>query len=506
MPYVYNSIFDGASIVTKADMCAILNLDPSRPGLSFSAAEINKAYKLRALRLHPDSQTRHGDQALPKEVCEAAFNDTVLAKTYLLNGEDNIPGKAFKDKLNSLDSEDFIDLIIETLNGIKEGSQTLSETVTWVYWLSSGLLVTILLSTYSDSELNFRYVNEFSEFLTTIRPYFQDIDGTTVASFLRLLRDTIGTAEELNSDELIAQIKLISPELLDSLITEKKLDALILALKDSGQALKTLLTDDFIDEVQHIVSFWPQLLANVPTWKQMIGVYFVSLLFTATSLPKYFNALKVISETIIQQKGMQSFLIAALPMYLMSALLLPVNIALQLTIPFAWIALKAAYQLVTNGFLVVFATINLFTSLLPGSNNSFKTAAQDLFEGIFNLTIRLPLNIGIELLDSVLFILFNKNLLSPLQEWVNELFDSMFGILHPENEFELSQDEKPLALVTHKDPVLPQKETSNKEKPDQNFGFFPNARFLDERDPWLNELLNNVVVSEASEHHNKFAA
>lgn len=506
MPYVYNSIFDGASIVTKADMCAILNLDPLRPGLSFSAAEINKAYKLRALRLHPDSQTRHGDHALPKEVCEAAFNDAVLAKTYLLNGEDNIPGKAFKDKLNSLESEDFIDFIIETLKGINEGSQTISETVSWVYWLSSSLLITVLLSTYSDSELNFRYVNECSELLTTIRPYLQDIDGTTVASFLQLLRDTIGTAKELNSDELIAQIKLISPELLDSLITADKLDALILALKESGEALKNLLTDDFIDEVQHIVSFWPQLLANVPTWKQIIGVYFVSLLFTATSLPKYFNALKVISETIIQQKGIQSFLIAALPMYLVSALLLPVNIALQLTVPFAWIALKAAYQLVTNAFLVVFATINLFTSLLPGSNNSFKTAARDLFEGVFNLTIRLPLNIGIELLDSVLFILFNKNLLSPLQEWVNELFDSMFGILHPENELELFQNEEPLALVAYEEPTLPEKEAPNKAKPDQNFGFFPNAKFLDERDPWLNDLLNNVIASETPEHRNQYAA
>ncbi|KTD57852.1 hypothetical protein [Legionella shakespearei] len=506
MPYVYNSIFDGSSIVTKADMCAILNLDPLRPGLSFSAAEINKAYKLRALRLHPDSQNRHSDHALPKEVCEAAFNDAVLAKTYLLNGEDNIPGKALKEKLNSLESEDFIDLIINTLNGIKEGSQTISETVNWVYWLSSGLLVTVLLSTYSDSDLNLRYVNEFSELLTTLRPYLQGIDGTAVASFLKLLRETIGTAEELNSDELIAQIKLISPELLDSLVTADKLDALILALKESGQALKTILTDDFIDQVQHIVSFWPQLLANLPTWKQLIGVYFVSLLFTATSLPKYFNALKVISETIIQQKGILPFLIAALPMYLVSALLLPVNITLQLAIPLAWIALKAAYQLVTNSFLVVFATINLFTSLLPGANNSFKTAALDLFEGVFNLTIRLPLNIGIELLDSVLFILCNKNPLSPLQEWINELFDSLFGILHPENGLELDQGGESFALEIYEEPALPEKEAPNNAKPDQNFGFFPNAKFLDEKDPWLNDLLNNIAATETAEHHSQYAA
>lgn len=506
MPFVYNSIFDGSNIVTKTDMCTILNLDPTRPGLSFNAAEINKAYKLRALRLHPDSQNRHGDKALPKEVCEAAFNDIVLAKQYLLDGEDNIPGKAFKDAVNAYGSEDFIDLIIETLNEIKAGSQSIAETVSWGYWLSSGLLVTALLSTYSDSQLNFRYVNEFTEQLTAIRPYLENIDGTTVASFLKLIRDSIDTAEALDSEELIAQIKLISPDLLDSLITAQKLDALILAIKESGKELKNTLTDDFIDQVQYLVSFWPQLLANVPTWKQIIGVYFVSLLFTATSLPKFFNALKVISETIIQQKGITPFLLAALPMYLVSALLLPVNIALQLAISFAWIALKSAFQLVTNGFLVVFATINLFTSLLPSSNNSFKTAALDLFEGVFNLTIRLPLNVGIELLDSVLFILCNKNPLSPVQEWVNELFDSVFGIEHPENELDLYSSDETQALIAYESPALPEKEARDNAKPEQNFGFFPKAKFLDERDPWLNDLLNNIASTEVPENKHQYAA
>lgn len=495
MPYTYNSIFDGSSIVTKKDMCNILNLDPSRPNLSFSAAEINKAYKLRALRLHPDSQSRHGDKALPKDICEGAFNDIVLAKDYLLNGEDNIPGKAFKDKLNSFESKDFIDAIIDTLKTIKEGSSTLSETVGWINLVSSNLLVIIALSTYSDRQLNFRYVNEFSEQLAAIRPYLKDIDGTTVAAFLHLLKDTITTAEELDVEELIAQIKLISPELLDSLIAEKKLDALILAVKESGQELKNTLTDDFIDQVEHIVSFWPQLIANIPSWKHITGVYFISLLFTATSLPKFFNALKVISETIIQQKGILPFLITALPMLLVSALMLPVNIVLQLSLPFAWIALKAAFQVMTNGFLVLFSTINLLTSLLPGSTASVKNNAFNLLEGVFNLTLRLPLNIAIELLDSVLFILFNNNPLSPLQEWLNNQFDSLFGSIRPEREFEVAGD-PPLTVVDYVEPAAQREIPEATAQPAQNFSFFPNAKFLNEEDPWLNDLFESISETE----------
>ena len=94
MPSVYSSIFDGPTVITRKDLCELLNLDTSRVGLRFSSAEIKKAYHKRALRFHPDAQTRF-HPSIPAEICNILMNDIVLAKDYMLNGEDNIPGKAF---------------------------------------------------------------------------------------------------------------------------------------------------------------------------------------------------------------------------------------------------------------------------------------------------------------------------------------------------------------------------------------------------------------------------
>lgn len=493
MSFTYNSIFDGPNIITKKDLCAILNLDLTRPNLSFSAAEINKAYKARALRFHPDGQSRY-EQPIPEQTCNILMNDLALARKYMLDGEDNIPGKAFKDNFTYIAPTDWADIFISMFKATKDGSSTMYQAIDWMHFFSSSLLVLIPLSTYSDGQLNFRYINTFSDELAAIRPYIKDIDGSAVAVFFIILRDYINSAEEINTDQLIAQIKEISPKLLDSLIEDKKLDDLLKAISEAGQELKNTLTDEFINKAQYVTGFWPQLIANMPTWNNIMNVYFISTVFTATSLPKFFNALKVISEVIIKQKGILSFLLASIPLLLLSAVMLPVNLAVQLAIPLTWMALKTAYQVTTNGFLVLFSAINLLIALIPNSNKSIKHEAFSLFEGSFNLGFRLTLNVAIELLDSIIFILSNKSLFSSLQEDMNEFFDAMLDSLRPESlpaeQFATVNPEDQFALV-------PVDGTSEKPRAqEQEFGFFPKGKFLNNEDIWLKNLLQNLSTAE----------
>lgn len=497
MPYSYTSMFDGSNIITKRDLCVLLNLDLAKPNLSFSATEINKAYRTRALRFHPDSQSRYA-QPIPEKICNTLMDDIALAKKYMLNGNDNIPGKAFKNNFSSVASTDWADTLISMFKATEETSSIISETVDWMYYFSSSLLILIPLSTYSDGQLNFRYFNTYSGELAAIRPYLKDIDGSAVAVFFVILRDYINNAEEIDTVQLIAQIKKISPKLLDYLIEENMLDDLIRALSEASQELKNTLTDDFINKVQYVTGFWPQLIANMPTWTNIMGVYFISTVFTATSLPNFFNALNVISQVIIMQKGVLPFLLAAIPMLLLSALLLPVSLALQIAIPFTWIIIKAAYQITSNVFFVLLSAMNLLIALIPNSSKSINHEAFSLFEGSFNIIFRLTLNVAIELLDSIIFILCNKSLLSSVHEDMNKLFDAMLDFLRSVAPLtKLLDSISPAdqhALVTLDVPG--EKPLLQNQDPTKKYGFFPKSASLNSEDIWLNILLHNLASAQ----------
>lgn len=499
--YTYTSIFDGATLITKKDLCILLNLDVNRPNLMFDDSEIRRAYKRRALRFHPDTQQRF-DKPIPRDISTLVLGDMERARDHLLRGEDNIPGKAFNSRNIPQDAKAWIDLTINILNGIKDGTVTASKVVNWTNLLSNNFFIVLLFSTYYNSQLNFRFISPLAKALAPIQPYLKDVDGTAFAVFLRECKMQLEQAEKLDSVFIKERLGEILPV---EFTRTENFDQLAVALQDSGKALKELLSDDFINKCQGLIHFWADLVANVPSWKHIIGVYFVSLLFTAGSLPKFVNALKVLSEVIIQNKGIPAFLLAVAPMFVTAALLLPLNMAFHLSTGLMWIALKAAISLLVEGIKLLNAMIRL-----PFSQDvqTLKQHTFALFAALFNGSVRLSVNVALESMDKVIFILTNQNVFGALLERINELFDSLFALFRPiTGPQAASETGLQVAEVRQELPgsqqEIPTRDPGNQQEPPareprNNTGFFANQGLPlhNETDTWLDDLLAKLYPSE----------
>ena len=489
MPTPYTSIFEGPTIITKKDLCDLLNLDTSRPGLVFSHAEIKRAYKNRALRFHPDKQSEF-DPAIPEATCNVLMNDIVLARDHLLNGDDNIPGKAFLENCNTFKPDNWAAKVIGVLNALKAGVSTLSTAIPMLDTLSNNFLVVGLMSTFSDGQLNFRYINLFTEQLAVIRYYLEGIDGSALAAILHQIKEALQTTDELDLESLSIQLK----EILPPAITENpQFDSLLAAIKETAKELTEMLTDDFIDRLQNIVQFWTHFIANVPSWKHIMGVFFTSLILTSSNLPKFFNALTVITQVILEQKGALTLVFTALPLLLLTAVVLPINMMIQPGIQFTWLALKTSLQILNNGFNLLASLVNIFRSLFSNSEKSFAKEAFSLVESVFNLTIRLSINILLEVFDVIILLISGKSPLSALQEIINTKFDTLFSSLHTEEERALIVEENDKAEIPAETP----------EPVQQPFGFFANVNppLHNMDDIWLKTLLEGFaeehVVAES---------
>lgn len=504
MPKLYVSIFDRPGFITKRELCALLNLDLKRPGLKFSPAEIKEAYKKRALRFHPDKQnTRFIKDPIPEKTCNVLMNDIILARDYMLRGEDNIPGKGFLNNTQTFDFNpmDWTSAATSILQGIRTGTSTVAYVVPWLSRLSSNYLMILLFSTFSDGQLNFRYLNYFTAQLETIRPFVEGIDGSDVADFLHHLQGVLKTADQLDAHAIVKRLKELLPPVL--LAGEDKFDELITAIQNTGKELKEMLTDDFIDHLRHVVSFWPDFIATVPSWKHIIGVFFTSLLFTSTSLPKFFSAVKTINQVILEQKGVLAYVLTLLPLLLLTALTLPFNIAIQLGIQFTWILTKAAFHILTNGLKLLFSAINILRSVFTDADISFSQQIFNIFESIINLTLRLTFNIFFEALDEIIFILTNHSLLSSLQNGFNDLLDWMVDSMRPHSHHSsLQSNHLAIELIPdHTPPHEAKTEYLEEDIMDEAapaYGFFSetNLALHNSEDVWLNELLADIAVDQ----------
>lgn len=424
----YTSIFDGANIITKKELCELLDLDTSRPGLSFSSSEIEQAYRKKALLVHPDKQ-HNKPEPMPVEACNVLMNDIRLARDYLLSGQDNIPGKAFLAKTtNSNEKNEWIDAVIRLLGVVRSSASTISTVVPWASRLSHNFLLVVLLSTFSENQLNFRYVNLFSKELELLRPYLKNIEGRLLTEFLLSLKNAVDSADEAALPKALNKLKELLPK---EITQDKKFDEMLVAMQETVKELKKLLQKDFIGHLKHIMYFWPNFIATVPTWRHIVGVFFVSLLFTAISLPKYANALKTITEVIWKHKGGVGLALSALPMLVLGVALLPLNLVIQSGMQLTLIALRALYQVFANLIEICFALSQMYRSFFD-SNKSFAVGAFTFMESFFNLTIRLALNVVIDTLNAAIFILSNQNALASLKHALNHGLDSMMAALRPQ--------------------------------------------------------------------------
>jgi len=406
----------------------------------------------------------------------------VLARDYMLKGENNILGKAFRKKIGS---NDWIDALINVLNGTQSGISAISSNIPWISRFSNNFFIILFLSTFSNNQLNFRFVNVLLKELDPIRRYLKGIDGTSLANFLHQLKEALKSTDQVDIATIIKQLKDNLPE---ELTKNEKFDRLLAAIQHSNEALKKILTDDFIDHLQHIVQFWPNFIATVPSWRHIVGVYFISLLFTSSSLPKYFSATKTITEVIWEQKGVIALTLSSLPILILTSALLPLNIAIQLGIQFAWIYLKTSFQMGINSIKLLDSAINivrsLFSKYISLSQNAFI-----FFESTLNLTIRLPFNFAIEILDEMIFILTNQSMLSSFQNTFNMWLDSIINSLRPNKilEDQATQDNR--------------EEPLGHEKPSQTFGFFDNENtpLHNVEDSWLKQLLAHLPAQNQDE-------
>lgn len=488
----YKSIFEEASIITKKDLCAILNLNTERTNLNFTASEIKQAYKKRALRFHPDKQ-RNYNPSIAANDCQTLLSDIERARDYLLAGEDNIPGKAFINNNFIHEKKALITSVNGFLNSFNKHTASIQSTVYWLNLASNSFFALIPLSTFSDGQLNLRYVNALTEQLALIRPYIKDIDGTTIVNFLHFLRD--GLDNEVWQDRLVEFLNTISTKLVEDMREHNQLDELMQNIKKSREELKKLLTESFIKKIQHIVSFWPQFVTTVPTWKHMAGIFFITMLFTATSIPKYLNAFKVISDTIIRQKGIGPYSLIVLPMLATSLLLLPLNLAINTTGTLVWQALKATVEIFINGLTALSSAFNLLFILNPTSNKKLSVEAFKIFEAFFNIFIRLPLLMLVEIVDSAAFTLTNLHLLSFLSDHLNRWINSLLDVIQPEKKIKLvAQDEsEQLIHITSQE----QATTTQKEAQTINLNFFANDSTYNETDTWLEDLLSKYQAEQA---------
>lgn len=468
-------------------MCELLNLDVNRPNLNFTAAEIRKAYQKRALRFHPDRQP-HLSPKIPVEICNVLMNDINRAREHLLKGEDNIIGKGLLDKANQIPASDWSEVVISVLHGIQMGSSTMGSFVPWISRFSNTIFMWALMSTYSDNQLNFRFVNSVVSLIAPFRPFLEQINGEILIAVLQKIKGILDTTQEadlekaLTSNELLQQIKAILPA--DLNIDDSKLAKISKALKEAHAEVKNMLTDEFIAHVAHISQFWPHFLATVPSWLHILGVNFISLLFTATSLPKFFNAFLVINDVIIQQKGLLAFYLTIIPSSLLAITLLPINLLVQMSYQLTFILVPAVVKAIYYSLNLISSLLGMLLLLNPYGNQEVFKSTMKLLESTLYLCISLPINLVLELFDSLGFIITNMSLLSSTQNDFNQFFDSLFA--HAADNEQTKRPETD--GVADESQELP----TSEEKESNSAGFFPTQPLHNAEDKWLDHLFEII--------------
>lgn len=426
MSDMYTSIFKTLPIVTKKDMCALMNLNLSRPNLLFSQAEINKAYRIRALQFHPDRQLLAA-QTLPIELSNRLMDDLVRCREHLLKGEENIIGKSFAASA----TEDWLSQFLQALETLKQGDSNLAEQIVWFSRFSRTAVMMLALSTFSDGQLNMRYLNQFAPQLDVLRAMLGSLNRELIYSLLVMIQRFVAGGE-FDEHNVFLGIQGLIP---DDALSRQGMRTLTAAMHKARAELKKLLTDDFIWQIDLILNFWPDFLANLPSWSHLAATFFITMLITATSLPKYLNALRVFVAVILQQKGSIALVLSSPLLLLLGIGLLPINVALHVFSQLVWLGFNAAFTVLKSVLILLFMPYKMLFSESSQAELLFA-----LLNALLDLSVRLIVTSTLELFDGLLFILSDRSLVSSWVEYFNHNLDELLKAVKPLSSASLNAD------------------------------------------------------------------
>jgi len=467
---LYTSIFERQHIVTKRDLCAILHLDPGRPGLRFTAQEINTAYRARVRRLHSDRQARYTVQ-IDKSLATTLMDDVKRARDHLLKGEVNVPGKKLQKTAAPTQPKDVVAAIIAMLNSLKKNTPQIKITISLLSKLSNSLVAMFTLASYSDGRLNARLINVYSDTLNLIRPVVKHIDGSLFVALWKLLKQglTVSRApQHIDSD-----IKAIEALVPAEIKAHKQYPELLELIKETHGVLTNLLDNTFISQVEHTLRFWPALLYKLPSFAHIISIDLMMMLMTATTIPKLINGNKEVFSLLYQQKGLAALLITGPFLLVLNIALLPVNLGLQVALAMLPIVISAIGKAIYNAmeFTKAITTVNPAKAI----------------ESMAYLTVALVVNTVGNTLDAMCYYLTDTHPLAKLLEAFNTWLASKFAPSKPTQE---KGDAKKKQLVkVESEPTLiedmPEPIASSQQT------FFPGQKLFADTDPWLDEVLEN---------------
>lgn len=483
----YKSLFSKAGIISKLELCEMLGLNTSRTPLNFTASEINKAFKKRALRIHPDKQAFQQIK-IPAELCNTLLSDVTRARDHLLKGEENIPGSGIDELITSP--------VLRT--AVSKMSQfnpkALADNIRCVALFAKFSLsiipLSILFSQFTiDHQLYIRYVN----FLPKDRSLLKSFDPKFVTSFLQAVKHICETSELPDKQDLMNRIQEMAA-------TQSFLNELPGAFNDPAlhavlQYYKPLLEDDVIEAMQTIATSIHQFLTDIPTYSHIIGTYLSSMIFTTDRLIKIIAVYRDLVYVVSEQKNTFDAVKIYASILVLSLVMLPLNIAASIInaeIYLNLLFLTSGYVVADSAFQLVWA---LYLVVADVRNNgvtqsNFGQLLKDVITFAWNISVRYPLEIAIGVIDNLIYWLGGQRVLQSKMNEVVDYLDELHGYWFPKSIHAVNvnhQKETALTVVSgqhhvehvprsDEQPVVPEASSS----------------FLSENDTWLQGILNLV--------------
>lgn len=427
----YKRIFDTDGFVTEAQMRQLLDL-PADLSVKLTELDINRAYRAKVLKVHPDKQDRQ-PSPLSAEDSNALFDDVKLAREHLLKGDTSVPGRAFAQRFTQPEEQDWLQFIIEILADLTDYTQTIDEYAYWGSWLSADYTFIWVLALPVEGELLFSLLHEMKPFLDMIRPYLEQLDGIDVKQWLLSLKELV--ANEALEENLEALKALLPQQLLE----DPKLDDLMSQILTSREALVGLLNDNFIKNLTHIANYWPNLVRNIPTWRQLCAAYLLSLTCTATNLPRYIKSHIEILALIESFKGNTARLVVFLPMLVSSVLLLPLNFMIQMSWQMGGVLLSAGLSGVVHATTTLLYGAHFLASLLGIAEADIKVDLYQIVNGLNQLAIKGFVCNLLELVDVALYWLISDNYLQGLIASLSAFSDDALNVYKPQKLIDAEQ-------------------------------------------------------------------